>query len=89
MTKYVRNSKTVSGRLEDEMVMLDIDQGKYFSLNQTATTIWGLLEKPMDIDEICKWLVEEYDVDMEQCTSEANEYIAEMLKLGLITKENE
>lgn len=88
MTKYARNSKTISGRLEDEMVMLDIDQGKYFSLNQTATTIWGLLEKPMDIDEICKRLVEEYDVGIEQCTREANDYVAEMLKLGLITKEN-
>ena len=46
-TKYVRNSKTISGRLHDEMVMMDIEQGKYFSLNPVATRIWDLLESPL------------------------------------------
>ena len=87
MTQYVRNSKTISGRLHDELVMMDIDQGKYFSLNPVATRIWDLLEKKLGIDELCRQLMEEYEVDFSQCTKEVEEYLNEMLKLGLVLKE--
>jgi hypothetical protein len=82
--KYVRNSKTISGRLHDELVMMDIDQGKYFSLNPVATRIWDLLEKPLDLDELCEVLIDEYDVEPEQCRLEVEEHIAEMVRSRLI-----
>lgn len=84
MIKYVRNSKTISGRLHEEMVMMDIEQGKYFSLNQTATVIWELLEKPMTVEEMCNTLIVDYDVEASRCKIEVKEYLDEMLSLGLI-----
>jgi len=84
MVKYIRNSKTISGRLHEEMVMMDMEQGKYFSLNQTATAIWELLENPLTVEELCDRLMDEYEVDREQCLEEVKEYIDEMTKLRLI-----
>jgi len=84
MTKYIRNSKTISGRLLDEMVMMDPDQGKYFSLNQSATAIWELLEKPLTADEICDVLSKEYQVDQGLCSKEVDEYLEQMMKLKLV-----
>jgi hypothetical protein len=84
MVTYLRNSKTISGRLHDEMVMMDMEQGKYFSLNQTATAIWEFLENPLTMDELCDRLMEEYEVDRERCLEEVNEYIEEMMKLSLV-----
>jgi hypothetical protein len=86
MIKYVRNGQTLSGRLSDELVMMDINKGKYFSLNKVATRIWDLLEKPSDIEELCEKLMLEYEVDEEQCKSEVKELLAEMNKLGLVTE---
>ncbi len=86
MTVYTRNSKTISGRLHDEMVMMDLAQGKYFSLNPVATRIWDLLEKPMDADALCVVLIDEYDVEPERCQSEVNEYLDEMERLRLVIK---
>jgi hypothetical protein len=88
-TKYVRNSKTISGRLHDELVMMDIDQGKYFSLNPVATRIWDLLEKPMDTEELCAVLIDEYDVETERCRIEVEEHLAEMVKMGLVLSSEE
>ena len=82
--KYERNAKTISGRLHDEMVMMDMEQGKYFSLNQTATAIWELLEKPLTLEELCDKLTGEYDIDQEQCIEDIKEYLEEMSRLGLI-----
>lgn len=87
--KYIRNNKTISGRLHDEIVMMDIDQGKYFSLNPVATHIWDLLEKSRDIEELCKELVGEYDVDPGQCMKEVEEHIGEMVKMGLVLEQSD
>jgi hypothetical protein len=89
MTKYIRNNKTISGRLHDEMVMMDMEQGKYFSLNQSATAIWEKLEKPLTIEELCDNLMETYNVGKEQCVTEVTEHIKEMVRMGLIKKSEE
>lgn len=83
-TKYRRNSKTISGRLHDEMVMMDPDQGKYFSLNPVATRIWDLLADPLDQNKLCDALMEEYEVSETQCHSELSEHLEQMTELGLV-----
>lgn len=88
MPKYIQNKDTISGKLHDERVMLDIEKGKYFSLNPVAARIWEILEEPLEIDELCNLLLKEYDVDLKQCKFETEEYIREMVKIGLI-KETE
>ena len=84
MKKYIRNNDTITGKLHDEQVMLDIEKGKYFSLNPVATRIWEILEQPLGIDELCNLLLEEYEVDTKQCKIETNEYLIQLVKLGLI-----
>lgn len=83
--RFIRNGKTISGRLHDEMVMMDPEQGKYFSLNPIATRIWDLLERELTVDELCALLREEYEVESHQCTEEVVEYLGQMLKLRLVS----
>ena len=84
MTKFGRNNKTISGRLHDELVMMDPVQGKYFSLNSVATRIWDLLEQPLSVDELCMKLIDEYDVEPERCRAEVGECLLEMVRLKLV-----
>lgn len=84
--RYRRNSRTISGRLHDEMVMMDLDQGKYFSLNPVATRIWDLLERELTIEELCALLREEYEVESHRCSEEVAGYLEEMARLGLVLK---
>jgi hypothetical protein len=86
-TKYIRNNKTISGRLHDELVMMDLDQGKYFSLNPVATHIWDMLEKPLNLDEICILLTDEFEVDYEQCRTDVEEHLVMMMRLGLVLEQ--
>lgn len=83
-TTYIRNNETISGRLHDELVMMDIEKGKYFSLNQVATTIWDMLEQPLSLEEVCNKLTDEFDIDPVQCRKEVESYLDEMQKLGLV-----
>ena len=87
---YMRNHKTISGRLHDELVMMDPERGKYFSLNPVATRIWDLMEKWTAVDEICGILTEEYDVDLITCRNEVLGCLSSMEELGLVlVRENE
>ena len=88
-TIFIRNSKTISGRLHDELVMMDIDQGKYFSLNPVATRIWDMLEKPLTADELCSLLMDEYEVDEAQCKMEVEGHMEEMVRSGLVLRKKE
>lgn len=88
-TLYIRNSKTISGRLHDELVMMDIEQGKYFSLNPVATRIWDLLGKALTIKELCNQLQAEYHVDEKQCHQEVSVYLMEMEKFRLVIRMEE
>jgi hypothetical protein len=86
MKKYTRKIDAISSKLQEEQVILDIEKGKYFSLNPVATLIWEILEQELSIESICEKLLDEYDVESERCKQETNAYMQEMIKLGLITE---
>ena len=53
---YVRNSSLISSEVDDDLVMIDIDKGSYFGLNETARAIWNFLEVPKPYDDILNYL---------------------------------
>jgi hypothetical protein len=84
MKKFTRNKDTISGNLNDEIIMMDINQGKYFALNPVATRIWELLENKMSLEELCDALQKEYEVSRDQCLMDVKEHLAELEKRKLI-----
>lgn len=83
---YQRISKSVSGLLDDELVMMDIEKGKYFALNMVATRIWNVLENPHTISSICEKMLDEYEVEPDECKRDVTALLKEMEKLGLVSK---
>jgi hypothetical protein len=58
----------VSCNVEDETVILSLKNGSYFGLDPIAAEIWELIQEPRRVGEVRDRLLEEYDVDPEQCT---------------------
>ena len=70
--------------IDNQTVMMDIEQGSYFGLNQTGTRIWALLAEPMVIGDLCDQLTTQFDVPREQCEQEVFDFLGSMLTRGLI-----
>ena len=87
-TVICRNPSAISSELDGEAVILDMESGKYHSLDSTGTRIWTLLEDKITLDEIVLQLIGEYSVEREQCTTEVEEFINRMVDLGLAEAEN-
>lgn len=86
MATFIRNQETISGQIDAELVMVDIEKGSYFSLNSVATRIWELLENPITSEDLCDLLLKEYEVSSAQCQTDVEEYLSKMKELGLVRK---
>lgn len=86
-SKVVRSSDPIAEPVDDELVMADIDRGKYYGLNNIAAAIWRNLEKQITVEELCKRLCENYEVSAEQCSVEVLSFLKELEVRNLISVE--
>jgi hypothetical protein len=70
-----RTDTFIEAPIDGELVLMSIDNGKYYGMDSVASRIWGLLEQPTSISAIVTTLVEEYDVSQALCESETFTFI--------------
>ncbi len=80
-----RAPSRISTELDGETVILDLESGVYSGLDEIGTRIWNLLEEPLSFAEIREAILVEYDVSMEQCTSDLFGFLDDLLANNLIT----
>jgi hypothetical protein len=86
-SKIVRSSDPIAEPVDDELVMADIDAGKYYGFNNIGTAIWQNLETKTSVDDLCKRLCESYEVTPEQCAAEVLKFLTELQTRNLISVE--
>jgi len=70
--------------LEREMVLLDPGSAEYFSLNQTGTRAWELLQTGMSVGDVCGVLAEHFDVTPERVMEDLVPFLEELVASGLV-----
>ena len=83
-TQIKRNSTVVSSWLDNELVMMDAEEGRYFSLNATTTRIWELLAEPRRVNELCQDLMTLYDIDRQRCEVQVLKVLDDLHRQGLV-----
>ena len=90
MTKLTKDSivvvadEVVSCDLDGEAAILDTKDGIYYGLDPVGAKIWNLIQKPILLEEVIKTILNEYDVDKDQCTNDIFELIEELLDNRLV-----
>lgn len=79
-----RNESLLSADLGDDVVMMDIDNGSYYGLEAVASRIWSLLETPCSARSICAQLVDEYEIEAEQCEREVLTFLERLLSQRIV-----
>jgi hypothetical protein len=70
--------------LADETVILNIESGIYYGLNNVGTYIWKLLQEPRTFAQIKNQILADYDVDSEKCQQEVMQLLADLIAKGLV-----
>ena len=61
-SKVQRNLNMVTSNLDGEIVMMSVEHGEYFGLDEIGTRIWEFLEKPVIVEELITSLTNEFEV---------------------------
>lgn len=83
-SKIIRSSHPVAELVDDELVMADIEAGKYYGLNDIGTAIWKKIETKISVEDLCKQLCETYAVAPEQCSAEVIAFLKDLESRKLI-----
>jgi hypothetical protein len=74
----------VSCDLGGESVILALKAGMYYGMNPVGTFVWDLIQKPIRINKIRDRILEEYQVEPDQCERDLVSLLKDLLDNGLI-----
>ena len=80
-----RGQNMICTETDDGVVILDIESGKFFQLNRTASRVWNLLEQPIPMPDLCNRLERDFAVDSQTCAEDVSSFISQLAESGLIT----
>ena len=83
----VRAGELISTDLDEETILMSIEQGAYYGMEETARRIWQLLETRQKVAQLCGQLAAEYNVTPEICQHDVLSYLEELQSEGLIVVE--
>ena len=81
---WLRSDDWVGTEVDDSYVMVNVESGKYVSLNETAAAIWQSLETPQGEQDIGAYLSERFDIAPGDCATAVTDALAHMRELSLI-----
>ena len=79
----------VSCELGGEAALLNLKAGVYYGLNEVGASIWKLIQEPKRVGEIRDAILEEYEVEPDNCEADIMALLQDLLDNGLIEVKNE
>ena len=73
----------IAAEADGEVLMMHIESGNYFGLNEVASFIWNQLDEPRSIAELCAAIQTEFEVDETRCQADAMDFLQGMIDDGL------
>ncbi|MDX1582235.1 MAG: PqqD family protein [Thermoanaerobaculia bacterium] len=70
--------------VKEDLVLVDLDRGEYFSLNESGRAIWEGIGEVEDLDELIMRLQSDFEEDPENIREDVEQLIAELLDRQLL-----
>lgn len=84
-TVVKKNDHIFTGSIDNEMVAMSTENGKYYQMNETGSRILALLDHPHSIRELCEAMQSSYPVDGDVCSQDVLAFMREMAEYNLIS----
>lgn len=80
----VATDDCVATTVDDEVIVLNGETGRYQGLTGVGPDIWRLIQEPTEPDEIVSALVAEYDVDRARCARDVLDFLETLAAARLV-----
>jgi hypothetical protein len=78
------NDKIIAREIQGEAILLNKENGDYFSMNAVGTEIFNCICKGMEIDAIVDLLLDKYDIEQDILKKDVASIVAEMVEKKII-----
>ncbi len=70
--------------VDDAIVIESTTEDRCYGMESVARRVWELLESPQTVAELCDKLLQEYDIDPEECRKDVVSFVNDLAAEGLI-----
>jgi hypothetical protein len=74
---------------DGQLIILDLDQGDYFGLDEVGTRMWSELALGKSARQVAELLAAEYEIDVSRVLSDVRALISNLLERGLVVRSGE
>lgn len=78
------NSSTISTSLGEKTIILNIESGKYYELNNSSSLLWSMIEKGKSDNEIIKKITSTYKINTSDATESLIKFTSLCKKYGFL-----
>lgn len=82
--KVQRNPEQLASELDGEVVLLSVENGRYYKIDDIGSEVWNRIEEPTNIGEVCKQLMDEFDVAEAECQTDVLAFLEKLKEDNLI-----
>jgi imidazolonepropionase-like amidohydrolase len=79
-----RTASVLTAEIDKQIVMMDIESGRYLGLDDIGSVIWQRLETPRTFGDLVDSLVEDYDAERAVIAQDVRELLKEMATQGIV-----
>lgn len=87
-TIVCQSQQQVSTEVDGEIVMMSVEQGKYYGLDNTGSRVWHLIKNPVSVSELVTILLDEYEDSGNTCERDVLTFLQDLQKQELINVSN-
>ena len=80
-----RTASVLTAEVDKQIVMMDIESGRYLGLDDIGSVIWQRLETPHTFGKLVDSLVEDYDAERAVIAQDVRELLKEMAAQSVVS----
>jgi hypothetical protein len=83
-TTIVRSPAVLAAEVDGEIVMMSVEQGRYFGLDDIGSDIWKRIEQPCSFAALVDALTADYDADRGTIAADVTALLARMAEQDVV-----
>ncbi len=80
-----RSASIITAEVQGEVVMMSVEKGRYFGLDDIGSDIWRRLETPRTFGALIDALAADYRAERDVIAEDVRKLLAEMAARGVVT----
>lgn len=79
-----RNSSVLAAEVDGEIVMMSIEEGRYFGLDDIGSDIWRRIDQPCSFGELIDRLAADYEAERETIAADVRALLLRMAEHDIV-----